>query len=192
MSFTIPEADAADSPWPIFRRLLSTHEELGELSSLIDSDIRIAFMLRYGEWKKGGRQTLGTCYCGPSAQGDLRPLFEQLLEDTLGYYPDFLIVLAGDWWEEASEEERTVLVFHEALHAGHAKDQYGTPKFNRQTGLPVPCIVPHDVEEFTAVVRRYGAWKSDLAEFLAAAAETPPTITPDQPPPPEIPQDDVF
>lgn len=169
--FTICAEDDENSVWAIFQRLLESHEELFELKEMLGSDIRIAFMLRGGEWGRQGRTILGTCYCGPSAQGDLRPLFEQLLEDTLGYYPDFLIVLSGDFWDGASETEREVLVFHEAMHAGHATDQYGTPRFDRQTGRPVPCIRPHDIEEFNAVVRRYGAWKSDVAAFLEAAEQ---------------------
>lgn len=168
--FTVPTDDEDGSPWPIFRRLLETHEEMAELREMMDAGITVAFMLRFGEWGRQGRQILGTCYCGPSAQGDLRPLFEQLLEDTLGYYPHFLIILAGEWWADASPTEREILVFHEALHAGHAKDKHGAPRFNRTTGEPIPCIRPHDVEEFTAVVERYGPWKSDVAEFAAALA----------------------
>lgn len=169
--FTICQQDDETSPWPIFQRLLERCEELAELKAMLEQEITIAFMLRGGEWKGGqGKAVLGKCYCGPSAQGDLRPLFEQLLADTISYYPDFLIILSGDWWEEADDRSRECLVFHEALHAGHAKDQYGSPKFNRQTGRPVPCIVPHSIEEFSAVVERYGAWKPDVAEFISAAA----------------------
>jgi hypothetical protein len=166
--FTVPAKDEEGSPWPIFERLLQSHPELGELSDMVGSEITVAFMFRYGDWGRQGRMILGTCYCKPSAQGDLRPLFEQLLEDTLGYYPDFLIVLAGDWWLEATELQREILVFHEAMHAGHARDKYGELRFDRQTGKPIPNIRPHDVEEFTAVAERYGPWKGDLAEFAAA------------------------
>jgi len=169
--FAIPAADDPDGPWAIFAGLLNTHEELGELQNLLDEGILLAFMMRAGEWGRNQRTTLGTCYCQPSAQGDLRPLFEQLLEDTLGFYPDFLIILNADWWADATPAEREVLVFHEALHACHARDKEGTLRYNRQTGMPIPGIRPHDVEEFTAVARRYGGWKTDLAEFLAAAAE---------------------
>lgn len=172
--FAICKPEDIDGPWAIFERLRISHDELGELNDMMDQGITLAFMIRAGEWGRSGQTTLGKCYCAPSAQGDLRPLFEQLLEDTLGYYPDFLIILNGDWWEEATPREREVLAFHELLHAGWAKDQYGAPKVSRSTGKPVPCIVPHSIEEFTAVVRRYGAWKADLAEFIAAAAHEPP------------------
>lgn len=171
--FTICNADDAGGPWSIYERLRLSHDELGELNDMTDQGITLAFMFRGGEWRSGQRGILGKCYCGPSAQGDLRPLFEQLLEDTLGYYPDFLIILAADWWEDASEREREVLVFHELLHCGWARDKYGAPKVSRDSGMPATCIVPHSIEEFTAVVRRYGAWKADVAEFIAAATEAP-------------------
>lgn len=169
MTFRIPDSEGADSPWPIFERLLNSHDELSELSDMLGQDVKLAFMMRAGEWGRHGRQTLGTCYCQPSAQGDLRPLFEQLLEDTLGFYPDFLIVLSDDWWAEATPVEREVLVFHEALHAGQARDKYGELRFHRETGVPIPTVRPHDLEEFNAVVARYGAWKGDVAAFLSAA-----------------------
>lgn len=170
--FINPPADDVEGPWPIFERLLRTHDELGELAAMIDSDIKVAFLMRRGEWGRQDKMTLGMC-CIPSVQGELKPLFVQLLEDTLGCFPDFLILINADWWEDASERSREILVFHEALHAGHAKDKYGTPRFNRETGVPITCIRGHSVEEFTPVVARYGAWKSDLAEFLAAAADAP-------------------
>jgi len=186
--FTVPPKDEAGSPWPIFEALLRTHDELAELRDMLDQDVSIAFMLRAGEWESQGRQILGKCYCGPSAQGDLRPLFEQLLEDTLGYYPDFLIILNAGWWEDAGETRREILVFHEALHAGHARDKFGSLRFNRITGKPVPCIRAHDVEEFTAVVERYGPWKSDVEEFAAALARH--AAKPSRPP--ASPAEDVF
>lgn len=170
--FTICQQDDEGGPWSIFNRLRTTHEELGELNDMMDGGITLAFMLRAGEWKGGqGKMTLGACCLPGSGSGPLQGLMLQLLEDTVGYAPDFVIVLSDDWWEHASEREREVLVFHELLHAGWARDQYGAPRTNRITGMPVPCIVPHDIEEFRSVVARYGAWKGDVADFLAAAAE---------------------
>jgi len=167
--FRVPVEGDPDSPWPIFERLKASHPELAELASMLEQEITLAFMFRAGEWGSNGRMTLGKCYCGPSAQGDLRPLFEQLLEDTLGFYPHFLIILSDDWWQDASPVQREILVFHEALHAAHAKYKYGELRFHRETGQPIPGIRPHDVEEFTSVVARYGGWKEDVAEFLRAA-----------------------
>lgn len=168
--FTIPSADGEDSPWPIFERLLKSHEELAELDGLLDQGLRIAFMMRSGEWTQNTSTLLGMCYCQPSAQGQMRQLFEQLLEDVLGFYPDWLIVLNHGAWDSMDEKMREVLVFHEALHARQATDKFGSPRFNRITGMPVPAIRSHDIEEFNAVVARYGAWKPDIADFARALA----------------------
>ena len=42
---------------------------------------------------------------------------------------------------------------------------------NPLTGEPILAIRGHDIEEFCCVVKRYGAWKSDVAAFLQAAGE---------------------
>lgn len=166
--FTVCTDGEPGGAWEIFRRMLASHHELETLAGMIEAGTSIAFMMRMEEKTRQGRQILGTCYCRPSAQGDLRPLFEQLLEDTLGYYPDFLVILDGLWWDEAAPEHREVLVFHEVLHADQARDKHGSPRFDKQTGLPVPAIRGHDLEEFNAVVERYGAWSPDVREFAAA------------------------
>ena len=49
----------------------------------------------------------------------------------------------------------------------------GEPKFDRLTGGPLFAIQGHDVEEFTGVVRRYGATTLALREMMAAAKEKP-------------------
>lgn len=185
--FRFPQRDEADSPWPIFERVLR-FPELAELASILEQDCAMAFVFRAGEFKLRGQAVLGTA-CLPRVQGALAPLFDQLLEDVLGYPPDFLITLGADWWAEASPQEREILVFHEALHCGQAKDQYGTLRFDRMTGRPVLSMVPHDLEEFNAVVARYGAWKGDVEAFLAAAGSY---VPPPGPSATAQPDDDVF
>lgn len=165
--YVFPGAEDEDSPWPIYERILKTHDELRTLRELTAGGINLAFALRAGEWTKPGRTILGMCYM-PRVQGDLQGLFAQLLEDTLGYWPDFLIVLSLDWWEEATPEKREILLFHELLHCGWAKDRHGVERWSPD-GVPVPCLNPHDLEEFNAVVERYGSWSPDVTRFLAAA-----------------------
>ncbi|MDP3328738.1 putative metallopeptidase [Parvibaculum sp.] len=164
--FTIAEIEDDAGPWEILRRILA-YPEMVELKELLDSDVTLAILIRTGEWNEGGRGILGTCSI-PTVSGKLRPLFEHMLEDWIGYFPDFLITLNADFWEEANPITREALLFHEAKHAGHAKDQFGSPRFHRETGRPITCIVPHDLEEFNAVVSRYGAWKGDVQSFLDA------------------------
>ena len=170
MSYRIAQEDAPDSPWPIFERVLD-FPELAVQARLSGDGVRWAFMFRleHDGWKKQGRTILGTA-CMPGVNGALSGLFDQLLEDAVGYWPDFLITLNEAFWEGASDLEREILVVHELHHCAQALDKFGSPKFTKDGG-PVLAIKGHDVEEFTAVVARYGAWKGDLAEFAEALRE---------------------
>lgn len=160
--FIIPPADE-NHPIEIYQRLLACPEH----SHLLDHKPDVAFLFRDGEWVKKGRSILGTCSM-PSVQGDLRPLFDWMLEELLGFTPVFLFTLSFEWWEQADERQREILVFHEMCHAAQDRDKYGSPRINQQTGEPVWTIRPHDIEEFNSVVRRYGAWAPDVQDFIAA------------------------
>ncbi len=59
------------------------------------------------------------------------------------------------------------------LHAAQDRDIYGAPKFSASTGRPVWCIRGHDVQEFTSIVRRYGADAAHVREFVDAANGKP-------------------
>ena len=158
-----------------FGRLLT----LPEMSHIAESEIRIEWLMRTHPDIKAGRRTLGMV-TQPVVTGRLRDLFTFLL-DSLFQNPaddearenpiDYLIILDDEWWIDASERDREALVFHELNHLQPAFDKDGNQRFSRETGLPVVALVGHDVEEFAAVVRRYGAWSDDVRGFLAAAAE---------------------
>jgi hypothetical protein len=171
--WTFPPEEGDDSPWPIFRRVLE-YSELDLQAGLFDLGVTWAFVMREdpNDWLRGGKRILGTAQM-PAVTGALSGLFDQLLEDTLGYLPDFLIVLNSTYWADASDREREILIFHEAKHCGQAFDAFGMPKFSKQTGRPILGMVAHDVEEFSDVVARYGAWKSDLRDFFDAYEHGP-------------------
>lgn len=195
-----PETDGADSPWPIFERLLETHDELAVQAQLHrEYEVRWAFVLKYdgdNGWVRGGKRIIGMAMM-PRVQGMLGSLFDQLLDDALGYEPDFMILLNGEYWEAANDREREILVCHELLHTGQEIDQYGARKWKRD-GSPVLGMLAHDLEEFDAIVRRYGEWKSDITSFRQALEEgrrpvdngppvrlVIPDPEPSPPPPPE-------
>lgn len=171
MTYKVIIDDAPHTPLGIFNRVLESHEELQELRSLLfDYERKIAILTKEGELKLRGALVAGLA-CLPDAQGPLKPLFGWLLEEVLGYWPDWLIILSEDFWAQAKAIEREALIVHEALHCGQQRDKFGEPRFNTATGEPVIGIRHHDVEEFHAVVRRYGAWTPDLKEFQAAMSE---------------------
>lgn len=101
---------------------------------------------------------------------------EQQIDDWFGYMPDFLITLDAHYCADAADDRMfAALLEHELYHCGQAKDEFGQPKFNQDTGIPTWTIRGHDVEEFVGVVRRYGVGHSEgaLAQMVAAGNAPP-------------------
>lgn len=162
--YIIPKKKGAASPVAICRRLL---RECGEFSHLVEGEAKIAFLLSVAEVIRDGKQVLGTAHL-PTVQGRLRGVFEWAIAQVFGYPPDFIITLDYGFWEEASQKEREILVFHELCHCIHKTDRDGEPRFNEEGG-PVWGIVAHDVEEFNATVARYGPYSEEIRQFIRAA-----------------------
>lgn len=162
--FEVP-GEGDNEPREIFERLVNLCDNFEHLKN---GAPHVEFLLRTQTKIKQGREILGTCYL-PSVQGELRPMFDWMMMRTFGDIPDFLIVLDRDYWLDSDPMAREILIFHEAMHCDHAKDKYGAPRFDKDTGRPVWGIRGHDVEEFNEVVRRYGAHSHEIKSFLAAA-----------------------
>lgn len=134
---------------------------------LLDADV--AFMWASGAFEKKGRYVLGQCeQVMLRAGGWQKARMEQQMHEWFGRIPKFIITLAADYCEQCSDLEFCALVEHELYHIAQATDDYGAPKFNKETGMPVLTLRGHDVEEFVGVVRRYGASK-DVQEMVDAA-----------------------
>lgn len=143
---------------------------LPEFAHLRDGEANIRFLFRQDVKIQQGRQILGTCHI-PSVQGRLKDVFLWLLEEKFGALPDFLIELESEYWvDECDDLGREILIYHELMHAGQARDKDGEDRFD-QEGRPVWCIIGHDVEEFAAVVRRYGLHDVGLKQLMQAARE---------------------
>jgi len=142
---------------------------LTEFAHLRDGEARIEFLMRNHPQVRGGRTVLGSVHL-PGVQGQLKDVFIWMLEEKFGELPDFLVILDADYWQESGEREREILIFHELCHAIHAKDKNGDDRFDAE-GRPVWGLAGHDIEEFNAVVRRYGQWSQDVRDFIAAAGE---------------------
>jgi len=66
----------------------------------------------------------------------------------------FVIQFNHDVWQTLTGLQREALVFHELEHIGYdvEKDKY--------------YVIPHDVEEFSRVVHKYGLWREDVKKFM--------------------------
>lgn len=136
---------------------------------LIDADI--AFMWASSAFSKKGRTVLGQAEeVMMRAGGWQKARMEQQMYEWFGHKPDFIITLAADFCSQCTDMEFCALVEHELYHIAQDTDEFGAPKFYRDSGLPKLCMRGHDVEEFVGVVRRYGA-SSDVQEIIDAASQ---------------------
>lgn len=134
---------------------------------LIDADL--CFLWASDSFMKKGRSVLGQAeQVMLRAGGWQKARMEQQMYEWFGRIPKFIITLAADYCAECNDLEFCALVEHELYHIAQATDEFGAPKFNRDTGQPILTLRGHDVEEFVGVVRRYGT-SSDVQELVDAA-----------------------
>ena len=151
------------------KQILSDEGELHnpDHTHLIDADI--CFMWASNAFDKKGRSVLGQAEeVMMRAGGWQKSRMEQQMYEWFGHIPKFIITLAADYCSQCSDLEFCALVEHELYHISQATDEFGAPKFYRESGLPVLKLRGHDVEEFVGVVRRYGASK-EVQEMVDAA-----------------------
>jgi len=94
-----------------------------------------------------------------------------------GQLPDFLITLDAQYIDMQMQRGNPgavcALVEHELYHCAQATDRNGMPAFDDRTGRPKWTIAPHDVEEFTGVIERYGGVTDELTRTVKAAKKAP-------------------
>lgn len=123
-----------------------------------------------------GRTILGTCEMGQprATQGRWhKARAEQQIVEWFGFVPDFIWTFFAPYAVACSDVEFCALVEHEAYHAAQATDEYGFPRFNKDTGQPIWTMRGHDVEEFVGIVRRYGADAAHVRDLVDAAKRAP-------------------
>lgn len=101
----------------------------------------------------------------PQAMGSIaNRLIEWALRGQVGEYDALLVV--QEWhWRGMAEDQRIALVYHELCHLRQKTTPKGKPVFSKESGRPVIETIGHDIEEFEAVVERFGAWHEGLERF---------------------------
>lgn len=84
---------------------------------------------------------------------------------------DFAIEIAKDVWDDATTEFRTALLDHELCHVAIRFDEEDTPMSDEKTGRWKTYLRKHDVEEFDAILDRYGGYHAELRDFLKRQTE---------------------
>lgn len=82
----------------------------------------------------------------------------------------FVMVVSEPVWEILPPNKRHPLVDHELCHLWAEADQEDEDDANAIPEDPVKLSLnPHDVEEFSSVVRRWGLWREDVEDLVNAA-----------------------
>lgn len=152
MTVTYTPAPEAEK---IGRQLVAKHH-----TDLVD--YRIEYTFRSEASKTAGRVIWGkarkisglNAWLANPEREDLDP--EEPIE------PFFVIELALDVWNTLDGKQRIALVDHELSHCQIRVNANGDP---------APTVVPHDVEEFEAVLRRHGFYRTDLKHFAKVTIE---------------------
>lgn len=69
---------------------------------------------------------------------------------------DFVVMFHKESWDVFTVEQRNALIHHELSHIGRKDNENW-------------FIIPHDIEEFLATYKRYGAWNGVLQMFVSIA-----------------------
>jgi hypothetical protein len=122
------------------------------------AEARIGVLWAGDMWARKGMVVLGSAEIPQAREGGWkRARHDQQLLEWFTEIPDFLITLYAPFCATASDTNFCALIEHELYHCAQQTDEFGSPRYSRDTGAPLYTIVGHDVEEFVGVVRRYGA-----------------------------------
>lgn len=163
-SFSIAKTGKNEPEW-IYKSLVKQEPLFADQK---DFEPVVGFIMRHYGLVEGGRIVLGAMHL-PSVQGKLKVVFDWLIDMIYPVSrPDFLMIVDADWREEATPLQREILIYHEMCHMELKRNSDGDIVMNDETGRPKWKLRGHDVEEFTAVVEKYGAWSAEIDGFVDA------------------------
>jgi hypothetical protein len=123
---------------------------------LLDFGVKMEYRFVDKIPKKGGKEVWGTCR-------KISNLPASLAQNNPDGDPFFAIVISAPIWDILPDDKRRILVSHELEHC---IVEYDEDDENPAVKL---SIKPHDLEEFTSIVKRFGLWRDDVKEFIEAA-----------------------
>lgn len=123
---------------------------------LNDYSVRIEFVWRDKAANSGGKVKLASA----RKVSGLNAFLSR--EPGADYGNDYFVLeVARDTWEPLSHRQRVALIDHELAHMG--------VKVDPETGEFKLVLIPHDLEEFTEIVRRHGLWRDEVKNLVEAA-----------------------
>jgi len=131
---------------------------------LIDFNVNIRYCFVNKVSKKSDKEIWGTCQkiSGKNAY---------LAEDNPDNEPFFLIVISEPIWEVLPLDKKMALVDHELCHCAAEVKQTDTDDDFEQDNPVKLSVKPHDLEEFSCIVKRHGLWRQEIEDFVKAATK---------------------
>jgi predicted metallopeptidase len=126
---------------------------------LIDFNVHLEYIFTDKTPKRNGKEVWGQCR---KVSG-----FNAYLADQEGDDPFFVIVISEDVWDVLPQNTKVALVDHELCHAWAEASQKETTDGSED--VIKLSLQPHDLEEFSCIVRRHGLWREDVESFVNAA-----------------------
>ena len=125
------QTDISEEYAGIAAEVIREHEDLAWIN---ETEVTIGYMSSNKKKRHGGKHICADCRKIPDRDKRFIPF-------------DFLITVYDPNVDGFSEEQMKILIYHELLHVGVDQKEDGSLRF---------YIVPHDIEDFTAVIDKYG------------------------------------
>lgn len=81
---------------------------------------------------------------------------------------DFVIEIAKDLWDQATDDFKHALMDHELGHVGIVFDEDGAYIRDEVSGRIKTRCRKHDIEEFEEIMERHGTYHKALRDFISA------------------------
>lgn len=134
---------------------------------LKENNVRIRYVFTDKTPNCKGKEIWGTCR-------KVSGLNAYLESDDPETDPFFVITISKDIWDILPKDKKIALVDHELCHAivdVKEKESEDEEDFEVEKTFKI-AIKPHDLEEFSCIVRRHGLWREDIQDFVEAALKS--------------------
>lgn len=131
---------------------------------LIDFNVDIRYCFVNKTTIKGNKEIWGTCQkiSGKNAY---------LAENNPDNEPFFLITISEPVWSILPLDKKEALVDHELCHCfAEVKQEDDDSDFEQDNPVKL-SVKPHDLEEFSCIVKRHGLWREEIEDFVKAATK---------------------
>lgn len=153
--FIDPTSVGGHPIYSLLTTLVSAHHE-----DIAAARIALAWNLNWGP-DADGRVKVGMCRRASDLDRELAAF-------------DFVILLRRSFWLDSrvTDEQRTAVLDHELTHCAVVIDKRTDEPAIDERGRKIYRLRRHDIEEFSSIVARYGAYTADIERLAAALRES--------------------